>query len=55
MHVKILQTKNNVDEKVWPANLALFIYGSTLYVENINNLTSTDTSSRLDGLEAMQY
>ena len=30
MHVQILQ-ENNFVEKVWPANLSLFIYVSTHY------------------------
>jgi len=37
MHVKLLQ-KNFFVENVWPANLAVFIYVSTHYVDLLNSL-----------------
>ena len=37
MQVKISR-KNNFVENVWPANLALFIYVSTCYVEKVKKL-----------------
>ena len=41
MHVKILQ-KSDFVEKVWPANLALFIYVLTHSIETVND---TDIAS----------
>ena len=37
MHVKILQ--KNFVEKVWPANLALFVYVSTHYIATVKYTT----------------
>ena len=43
--------KSAFADKVWPANLALFIYVSTHYIETVKYLTTTDAFSCLDGIE----
>jgi len=48
MHVKV-QGENNFVEKVWPENLALFMFRPTL--KQLNNLSAIDTFSCLGGPE----
>jgi len=40
MNVKILQTINGIDEKVWPENVAVFVYVLSHYVETVNSRQS---------------
>jgi len=44
MHVKLLH-KNDLVEKVWPANLALFFMFRPIALKQVNNLTSIDRFS----------
>ena len=51
MHVKILQ-KNSFVEKVWPANLALFVsMWPPITLKQLNNLNAIDTFCWIGGKE----